>query len=192
MGRAVRDSDPRSPSAAVTFEGTPLSGVFVIHPDRFDDERGFFARTFCSREFEAQGLNPLVAQCNTSGNRLRGTIRGLHWQEAPHTEVKLVRCTMGALYDVIVDLRPDSPTFKQWYGVELNPRNGDLLYIPEGFAHGYQTLEDHTEVSYQMSTLYAPGFARGARYDDPAFGIVWPLPVSMIAERDRTYPDYSG
>lgn len=176
----------------MTFQESPLEGAFVVAPDRFDDERGFFARTFCAREFEAHGLNPYVAQCNTSGNRLRGTVRGLHWQEEPHREVKLVRCTAGALYDVIVDLRPDSKTFKKWFGVELTPANGLLLYIPEGFAHGYQTLEDGTEVAYQMSTLYAPGFARGARYDDPAFGIVWPLPVTVIAERDRSYPDFVG
>lgn len=176
----------------MTFEGTPLSGAFVIHPDRFDDERGYFARLFCTEEFIAHGLNASIAQSHASWNRLRGTLRGMHWQEVPHAEVKLVRCTMGALYDVIVDLRPDSPTFKQHFGVELTARNGLLLYIPEGFAHGYLTLEDSTEVAYQISTVYAPDFARGARYNDPAFGIVWPLPISMIAERDRTYPDFPG
>ncbi len=174
------------------FEETPLRGAYIIHPDRFDDERGYFARTFCSREYEAHGLSPTVAQCNTSWNRHRGTLRGLHWQEAPHREVKLVRCAAGALFDVIVDLRPESHTFKRWFGLELTPTNGRLLYIPERFAHGYLTLEEGTEVAYQMSTFYAPGFTRGARYDDPAFGIVWPEPVMVIAERDRTYPDFEG
>ncbi len=170
---------------------TPLRGAFVIEPERFADERGFFARTFCAREFEEKGLDPRVAQANLSFNERRGTLRGMHYQRPPFAEVKLVRCTRGAIHDVIIDLRPSSPTFHGHFAVRLDFENRKMLYIPEGFAHGFLTLEDSTEVAYQMSAPYSPEHGAGVRYDDPAFGIVWPEPVRVIAERDRTYPDVS-
>ena len=172
------------------FVETRLKGAFIIEPERIEDERGFFARTWCQHEFEARGLNARLAQCNISFNTMKGTLRGMHYQIAPHEETKLVRCTMGAIYDVIVDLRPASPTFKQWEAVELTAGNRRMLYIPGGFAHGFQTLGDETEVFYQMSEFYHPGSSRGARWNDPAFGIAWPLTISTISQRDRSYPLY--
>lgn len=167
---------------------TRLKGVFIIEPERLEDGRGFFARTFCEREFAVHGLNVRFVQCNISFNKKKGTLRGMHYQVAPHKEAKLVRCTMGAIYDVTIDLRPDSPTFKQWVAVELTAENRRMLYIPEGLAHGFQTLEDNTEVFYQMSEFYHPESARGVHWDDPAFGIQWLLPVTVIAEKDNAYP----
>jgi dTDP-4-dehydrorhamnose 3,5-epimerase len=174
----------------VIFESTTLPGAMVVGIERREDERGFFARSFCQREFEAQGLETQVAQCNVSFNRRRGTLRGLHWQAAPHGEAKLVRVTRGALWDVIVDLRPDSPTYCRWFGVELSADNRRALYIPPGFAHGFQTLVDDVEVFYQMSTFYVPGAQRGARWDDPAFGIDWPIRPPFLNERDAACPDF--
>ena len=171
---------------------TALSGAYIVDLERVEDERGFFARSWCAREFESHGLNPRLAQCNISFNRKKGTLRGMHYQAPPHEEAKLVRCTKGALYDVILDLRPESPTFKQWLAVELTADNRRALYIPERFAHGFQTLEDDTEVSYQMSEFYHPESARGVRWDDPAFGIVWPLPNPTMSEKDRSYPDFGA
>lgn len=174
------------------FNETRLSGAFVIEPVLIEDERGFFARTFCQHEFEAQKLDPCIAQCNISFNGKAGTVRGMHFQAAPHEETKVVRCTMGAIHDVIIDLRPESTTFKQWIGVELSAQNRLMLYIPKGFAHGFQTLVDDTEVSYQMGTFYEPTAARGIRWNDPAFQIEWPLPVSLISEKDQTYQAYKS
>ena len=174
------------------FTGTPLNGAFVIEPERREDERGFFARTWCQQEFEAHGLSPRLAQCNISYNKKKGTLRGMHYQVAPYKEVKLVRCTRGAIYEVIIDLRPTSATFKQHFAVRLSADNRAMLYVPEDFAHGSQTLEDETEVFYQMSEFYAPECARGVRWDDPAFGIQWPDDERTISERDRNYPDFSG
>jgi dTDP-4-dehydrorhamnose 3,5-epimerase len=162
----------------------------MIEPEMHEDHRGFFARTFCEREFEAHGLNPRVAQCNISFNRFKGSLRGMHFQASPYSEAKLVRCTAGSIYDVIIDLRPSSPSFKKHFGLELSARNRKMLYIPEEFAHGFQTLEDNTEVFYQMSQFYSPEHARGVRWDDPAFGISWPPGERIIIERDRTYPDF--
>ena len=170
------------------FTPTPLTGAFVITPDLIEDERGFFARTFCRREFAEHGLNPNLVQCNISFNKTKGTLRGMHYQAAPHAEVKLVRCSAGSIYDVIIDLRMDSSTFKQWFAVELSADNRKLLYIPEGFAHGFQTRTDNTEVIYHHSAFYNPESARGLKFDDPAIGIIWPLPVSMISPRDQSYP----
>lgn len=164
-----------------------LKGAFIIEPDRIEDERGFFARTFCRQEFEKHGLNPNLVQCSVSFNTKKGTVRGMHYQVKPHEEVRLVRCTRGALCDVILDLRSDSPTFKQWIAVELTAENRTMVYIPEGFAHGFQTLEDSTEVFYQMSEFYHPECARGVRWDDPAFGITWPAPNPIVNDRDRTF-----
>jgi dTDP-4-dehydrorhamnose 3,5-epimerase len=170
------------------FRATRLPGAYVLDLSLKSDDRGFFARTFCAREFEAHGLRPTVAQCNIAFNHVRGTIRGMHYQVDPSQESKLVRCTRGAILDVIVDLRPGSPTYLQHVAVELTDLNRRALYVPELFAHGYQTLTDDAEVTYQMGDFYAPGLDRGLRYDDPGLGITWPLPVSMISERDARWP----
>lgn len=171
------------------FIETKLSGAYIIVPEPIEDERGFFARTFCSREFEAHGLNPCVAQCNISFNKKKGTLRGMHYQVAPNAEAKLVRCIRGAIYDVIIDLRSESPTYKEWIAVELTANNRIMIYVPEGFAHGFQTLLDDTEVFYQMSEYYIPESALGIRWDDPAFRIVWPeITFRSISIRDRHHP----
>jgi dTDP-4-dehydrorhamnose 3,5-epimerase len=170
------------------FTAAKLDGAWIIEPEAHEDNRGLFARTFCAHEFRDQGLVGAFVQCNTSWNARKGTVRGLHYQLPPSCEVKLVRCTAGSLYDVIVDLRPDSPTYLQHVGVELTARNRRALYIPEMFAHGFQALQDATEVFYQMSEFYAPELSVGLRYDDPKLGINWPLPVVSLSDRDRTWP----
>ena len=159
----------------------------MVDLEPFEDERGFFARAWSPDEFEARGLNPALAQVNVGFNARRGTLRGLHFQHAPHQEAKLIRCTRGAIYDVAVDLRPGSPTLHRWVSVELTMDNHRMLYIPEGCAHGYVTLTDDAEIAYQTSKAYAPDAAAGARYDDPAFGIEWPIAVEVISEQDRTW-----
>ncbi len=174
------------------FKETKLKGAFVIEPERIEDERGFFARTFCRKEFEAHGLDPNLVQCSVSFNKTKGTLRGMHYQVSPYQETKLVRCTTGAIHDVILDLRPDSPTFKQWVSVELTRENWRMLYVPKGVAHGFQTLHDETEVLYQMSEFFHSECAKGVRWDDPQFGIEWPSAERIISERDRTYPDFLG
>jgi dTDP-4-dehydrorhamnose 3,5-epimerase len=167
----------------------PLAGAFVVEPERLADERGFFARTYCAREFAQRGVTTRFVQCNTSFNRLRGTLRGLHYQQGPHAEAKLVSCTRGAIFDVVVDVRPDSPTYRRWHGVELSEQNARLLYVPEGFAHGFQTLRDDTTVFYQMGEFHAPESARGIRWDDPCLGIAWPpADARVISARDLSYP----
>jgi dTDP-4-dehydrorhamnose 3,5-epimerase len=173
------------------FTRTTITGAFLVDLEPITDERGFFARSFCRHEFAAHGLNPELAQCNVSLNRRRGTLRGMHWQAAPHEEAKLVRCTRGMLHDVIVDLRAGSPTYGRHTAVLLSAENRRMLYVPEGCAHGFLTLEDDTEVLYQMSAFYAPESARGVRFDDPVFGIRWPAEVMVISERDRGYPDWA-
>lgn len=173
------------------FNETDLKGAFVIEPELKEDERGFFARTWCQREFHNQGLNPELVQCNISFNKNKSTLRGMHFQAATHQEAKLVRCTMGSIHDVIVDLRPNFPTFKQYFAVDLTAQNRKMLYIPEGLAHGFLTLEDNTEVLYQMSEFYAAEHSRGVRWDDPAFGIQWPTEVRVISERDRNYASFT-
>ncbi len=174
------------------FRATSLAGAYVIEGERLEDERGFFARSFCRREFEVQGLVPDLVQCNISFNRRRGTLRGLHYQAAPHEEPKLVRCTLGRVHDVTVDLRPESETFKKHLAVTLSSENRTMLYVPAGLAHGFLTLEDDSEVFYQMAEFYHPASARGVRWDDPAFGIEWPAEPTVISERDRSYPDFTG
>jgi len=174
------------------FTETKLKGAFVLEIEKREDNRGFFARTFCQNEFRAHGLNPLVVQCNIAYNKKKGTLRGMHFQNAPHAENKLVRCTRGAIHDVIIDLRPDSPTYKQWVSAELTEDNHKLLYVPEGFGHGYQTLSETAEVIYQVSQFYAPESASGVRHNDPAFGITWPLPVAAISDLDKNWPDFKG
>ena len=172
------------------FTETPLAGAFVIEPEKLEDERGFFARTWCQQEFEAHRLNSRLVQCSTSFNHRRGTLRGIHYQVAPFEEAKLVRCTAGAIFDVIVDLRQDSPAFKQSLGINLTAQNHKMLYIPEGLAHGFLTLEDNTEVFYQMSEFYSAEHSRGVRWNDPAFRIEWPFAPVIMSERDRSYPDF--
>ncbi|HMG74741.1 MAG TPA: dTDP-4-dehydrorhamnose 3,5-epimerase [Pyrinomonadaceae bacterium] len=172
------------------FTETALKGAFIIEPELIEDERGFFARTWTDKEFGGHGLNPRIAQGSIAFNKRRGTIRGMHYQIPPHAEAKLVRCTAGAIYDIIIDLREDSSSRYQWLAVELTAKNRLMIYIPEGFAHGYQTLEDSTEVLYQISNYYHPESARGFRFDDPGFVVKWPLPVSVISERDRSYADF--
>ena len=171
------------------FTETRVAGAFLIEPEPIGDERGFFARTFCQDEFRDHGLNPCVAQANVSFNSRRGTLRGMHYQQAPHQEAKLVRCTRGAIFDVVVDLRPGSPSYRAWFGAELSDANRAMLYVPEDCAHGFLTLTDGAEVAYQMSAPYAAEAARGVRHDDPAFGIRWPAEVVVVNDRDRNYPD---
>jgi dTDP-4-dehydrorhamnose 3,5-epimerase len=173
------------------FQETKLAGVFEIHLDPLADERGFFARSWCQREFENHGLNAHLVQCNISFNVAEATLRGLHYQSPPFAEAKLVRCTSGAVYDVAVDLRPQSSSSGQWLGVELTAANRTMLYIPEGLAHGFLTLQPNTEVFYQMSEFYDPASARGIRWNDPAFNIEWPREAQVISERDRSYPNFS-
>lgn len=172
------------------FTETKLKGSYVIEPERFDDERGFFAPVYSAKDFAAHGINDRFVEGNLSFNRKRATLRGMHYQAAPHAQVKVVRCTLGAIFDVGIDLRPESPTFKQWVGVELTAQNRLSLLIPSGFAHGYLTLEDNTEVHYEVSNFYAPESSRGIRWDDPAFGIEWPCAGELVInDRDRTYPN---
>ena len=172
------------------FVESKLPGAFLVEPERNEDERGFFARTWSQREFQERGINSDLVECNISFNRKKGTLRGLHYQLAPNAQAKLVRCTMGAIFDVIVDLRQHSPTFRQWISVQLSADNRAMLFIPEGIAHGFQTLADDTEVSYQMSRYYSPESSRGVRWDDPAFGITWPEDTRVINARDRRYPNF--
>jgi dTDP-4-dehydrorhamnose 3,5-epimerase len=174
------------------FQETNLPGVFEIQLKPFHDARGFFARSWCQKEFEDHGLNANVVQCNVSFNTRKGTLRGMHYQEAPKGEAKLVRCTSGSIYDVVIDLRPDSPAFKRWVAASLTAQQRNMMYVPEGCAHGFLTLEDETEVFYQMSEFYSPELARGVRWDDPAFQIVWPEKIEVISERDRTYADFEA
>ena len=174
----------------VIYTETKLKGSYLIDLERAEDQRGFFARSWCRKEFEEHGLNPNMHQMNIGFSIRSGTLRGMHYQVAPAQEVKVVRCTRGVIFDVIIDLRPDSPTHKNWFGVELTSDNHRMLYVPEGFAHGYQTLADNTEMYYQTSQFYAPDLARGYRHDDPAFRIEWPLPIGCISEADLSWPEY--
>ena len=172
------------------FLSTPIADLFLIDIEPVADERGFFARTFCADEFLRRGLEPRVAQSSIAVNPRRGTLRGMHYQREPHSEAKLVRCLRGSIHDVVIDLRAGSPTCRQWFAAALNASDRRMLYIPPGLAHGYLTLEDETEISYQMSTPYHPESADGVRWDDPAFAISWPFEPAVIVERDRSYPDF--
>src|SRR5271170_1470717 len=169
------------------FTESPLTGAFVVDLERLGDERGFFARSYCAEEFSANGLGPELRQCSVSYNARKGTLRGMHYQCAPHEEHKLVRCTSGAIFDVIVDIRASSPTYRRWFGEELTADNRRSLFIPPGFAHGFVTLSDHAEVYYMISVAHAPQCSRGLRWNDPAFAIEWPLPPAVIAARDAAY-----
>jgi dTDP-4-dehydrorhamnose 3,5-epimerase len=174
------------------FQETNLASVFEVRLDPKNDGRGFFARCWCEQEFANHGLNSKLVQCNISFNFRKGTLRGIHYQDEPYQETKIVRCTQGAIYDVAVDLRPQSPTFRHWFAAVLSAENRHMLYIPAGLGHGFLTLTDNSEVFYQMSELYHPDSARGVRWDDPAFQIVWPEKIAVISERDRTYPNFVG
>lgn len=174
------------------FSPLAIEGAFSIRLGAIEDERGRFVRTFCAEEFASHGLNPAVVQCNLSFNRSRGTLRGLHYQVDPYGECKLIRCTRGAIHDVLVDIRPFSPTFKKWVALELRAADDEMVYAPAGLAHGFLTLEDQSEVHYQMSSPYVPRSGRGIRWNDRAFGIDWPEPVRVISERDATYPDFAS
>jgi dTDP-4-dehydrorhamnose 3,5-epimerase len=184
---AVLSRDPRK---RMIFRETKIARAVEIVPDMKVDDRGFFARTWCQEEFEAQGLNPRLVQCNISFNTHKGTLRGMHYQIGMHAEAKLVRCTRGSIYDVVLDLRANSPTFKSWSSVTLTAEDRNMLYVPEGCAHGFLTLDDESEVFYQMSQFYDADSGRGVRWNDPAFQISWPAQVKVISERDRTYPDF--
>jgi dTDP-4-dehydrorhamnose 3,5-epimerase len=176
----------------VKFTATNLKDVFVVELEEIADSRGFFARSFCGKEFEKHGLKPTVAQGNLSFNHKKGTIRGMHYSARPVTETKLVRCTAGAVYDAIVDMRPESPTYLQHFGIELSAQNRKALYVPEMFAHGYLTLTDGAEVVYQVGDFYQPGYERGLRYDDPALGIKWPIPVEVISDKDSKWAPFKA
>ena len=174
------------------FQATKLPGAFLIELERKEDERGFFARAWCENEFAEHHLEGKIVQCNISFNKKRATLRGMHYQSHPYAEIKVIRCTRGSIYDVIVDLRPESPHYKEYLSVILSAETRSMLYIPKGFAHGFQTLEDETEVFYHMSEYYMPHAARGFRWNDPAFRISWPDDVQIISEKDRSYPDFSA
>lgn len=168
-----------------------LEGTFLIEPELIEDDRGFFARSFCVEEFARHGLNPQLVQCNISFNKRKNTLRGMHFQVGDKGEEKLIRCTMGTIYDVLIDLRPQSKTYKKWISIELTAKNRKMLYVPKGLAHGFQTLEDNSEVFYQMSAMFAPEYARGVRWNDPTFSITWPTPIpEVISDKDRHYQNY--
>jgi len=172
------------------FKKTKLEGTYVIELEKQEDERGFFARVWDKKQFQNMGLSYEIQQCSISFNKKKGTMRGMHYQEPPYEEVKLVRCTKGKIFDVIIDLRKNSTTFKKWISVELSAENHKIIYVPEGFAHGFQTLEDNTEVFYQMSQFYNPDSARGVKWDDKAFNIKWPLKPTLLSEKDQSYEDF--
>lgn len=174
------------------FTQAPISGTYVIDVKRIVDERGYFGRLWCMREFEAHGLAATIVQSNIGVSKSKGTLRGLHYQKAPHREVKIVRCSRGAIFDVLVDLREDSPTYKRWFGLELTQENARMLYVPEGCATGYLTLQDDTEIYYHTTEFYHPESATGVRYDDPAFGIVWPDQIRVISDNDKHWPLFGG
>lgn len=176
----------------MNFTETKLKDAWIIDVQELTDERGFFARAWCQKEFDERKMVSNIAQANMSFNHKKGTLRGMHYQVAPYEETKLVRCTRGGIYDVIIDLRPDSPTYREWIGVELTAETRRMLFVPRGFGHGFQTLEDNTEVFYQVSEFYTPGAEEGLRYNDPAFAIDWPETVSVISEKDANWPDFAG
>jgi len=190
MGRKIYDSYSGGESVFLIFVETELKGAFIIELEKLADERGFFARIWDQKLFEENGLNSRIVQCNISFNKLKGTIRGMHFQILPHEEAKVVSCIKGKIFDVIIDLRSSSETFKKWFSVELNDQNKKMLYIPEGFAHGFQTLEDNTLVNYQMSEFYSPEHASGVRWDDEAFQIDWPFKKTVISKKDLSYQPF--
>lgn len=190
MGGAIHYTYTGSRGVPLKFTKLALNDAYLVSCEPHRDDRGFFSRSFCQSEFEKLGLKCQIIQSNVSYNKIRGTLRGMHFQKEPHSEAKLVRCTRGSIFDVIIDLRPNSETYCKWVGFELTEDNNDMLYIPEGFAHGFQTLSDKTEVSYQMFSPFVANAASGVRWDDPVFKIIWPLEPTIISEKDLSYPDY--
>ncbi len=172
------------------FKETKLKGAFIVEVKKIEDDRGFFGRAWCKQEFEEHGLNGNIVQLNTSLTKEKGTIRGLHYQVDPYQEVKFIRCTRGRIWDVMIDLRPDSPTFMQWVGTELSADNYKMAYVPENFAHGFVSLEDNSEVYYPVTAFYTPGSERGIRWDDPAFNIDWPIGIRIVSDKDNSHPDF--
>ena len=190
MGRTLCGSHAQGGSDRMKWTPLPLTGAYLVEIQPSSDERGFFARTWCAEEMRQLGLNAQFVQCSISYNARRGTLRGMHYQAQPHAETKLVRCSAGSIYDVLLDVRPDSATFRRWFAVELSAANRKAVYIPAGFAHGFQSLSDHSEVFYQISESYRPDHAHGVRWNDPAFGIEWPVETVILSERDRSFPDF--
>lgn len=191
MGWKIRYPYPSNRGCKLKFTELSLHGAYLVEPEFIEDERGFFARSFCTQEFKKQGLNTQLEQCNISYNIQKGTLRGMHYQINEKSEAKLVRCSMGSIYDVLIDLRPASSTFKKWIALELSAKNRKMVFIPEGFAHGFQTLEDEVEVFYQMSNSFDPKYARGIRWNDPAFKIQWPHPEpTLISTKDQQHPNF--
>ncbi|WP_339925363.1 dTDP-4-dehydrorhamnose 3,5-epimerase [uncultured Cyclobacterium sp.] len=174
------------------FTETELKGAYIIDINKIADERGYFARTFCKNEFEKIGLEANIAQANMSFNPKKGTLRGMHYQVAPYEETKLVKCVSGAIFDIIVDIRKDSPTYSKWTGVELSEENNRMLFVPRGFAHGFITLEDNTAIQYMVSQFYTPGAEKGIKWDDPKFNIQWPIDIAVISEKDNTHPYFNS
>lgn len=187
MGRKICYSNPRGESVFLIFSQTKLDGAYIIELEKLEDERGFFARSWDEKKFDEMKLNAKLVQCNISFNKKKGTIRGMHYQAKPHEEAKVVRCCNGSIFDVIIDLRPNSKTYRKWISIELTDKNYKMIYVPEGFAHGFQTLEDNTEVVYQMSEYFEENYARGIRYDDPIFQIPWPIIPPIISKKDLSY-----
>lgn len=173
------------------FTEAPIKGVFVVELEKRGDDRGFFARIFCVDEFSKHGMNPTIAQINMSECVYKGTVRGLHYQTSEAAEAKFIRCIKGSVFDVCVDVRPESPTYKKWFGVELSAQNLKAAYIPEGFAHGYVSLEDHSQVIYSASRVYTPGSEKGIRYNDQAIGIQWPIEPTIVSDKDKSWPDFA-
>ena len=192
MGREIHHPNTKCNGTTMIFKETSLQGAFVIEPEILTDERGAFARIFCQKEFEKHRLNPNISQCSISLNIKKYTLRGMHFQKEPHAEDKLVRCSRGSIYDVIVDLRPNSSTFLQWTAIDITMENKKMVYVPKGFAHGFQTLTDNAEVIYQMSQFYYPGHSVGFRWDDPSFNIEWPAEPIVISPKDQIFPDFTS
>ena len=192
MGRQIYYPNTKGFYSVMIFKETPLKGAFMIAPEILTDERGAFARIFCQKEFENYGLDTNISQCSISLNTKKFTLRGMHYQNSPHAEAKLVRCSRGMIYDVIVDLRPNSLTFMEWAAIEISAENKKMVFVPKGFAHGFQTLEDNTEVIYQMSEFYYPGHSSGFRWNDPSFNIKWPTDPRVISSKDQSFPDFNS
>ena len=192
MGRQIYYPNTKGVYTVMIFKETPLQGAFIIEPEILTDKRGAFARIFCQKEFENYGLDTNISQCSISLNTKKFTLRGIHYQNSPHEEAKLVRCSRGMIYDVIVDLRPNSPTFMEWTTIEISAENKKMVFVPKGFAHGFQTLEDYTEVIYQMSEFYYPGHSSGFRWNDPSFNIKWPTDPRVISSKDQSFPDFNS
>ena len=192
MGRAIHNPNTKCNSKTMIFKETNLKGAFVIEPEMLSDERGAFARIFCQKEFEDHGLNPNISQCSISINSKKFTLRGMHFQKSPYEEAKLIHCSRGLIYDVIVDLRPNSSTYMEWTSVEMSMENKKMVYVPEGFAHGFQTLENNTEVIYQMSQFFLPDHSGGFRWDDPSFNIEWPSDPKVISPKDKVFPNFTS